>query len=181
MSINPTNPTDVPGYIHAKLLNAETLAGNKPTNLLDPLTDATHSLRAAALMNSVISQVQGVMHTPPEPTMREHEAEKALTKLVRELADALRGGWTMDDAKADADWLKLRALYMHYCGGVEDAFYEKTPALAAAVRKNDPHWFGQIALEAWNEYADAALVTRVEDEVRYLKSRDEALAEDRGR
>lgn len=90
MSTNPTNP--------------ETLLGNKP--LVDPLTDATHSLRTAKLMNSVLDRVQGVMHSPHEPVST-HEAVARLfgprggvpepttadlASLVKDLGEFYRGG-----------------------------------------------------------------------------------------
>jgi len=104
-----------------------------------------------------------------EPGLRAREAELALASAVRTLAQWLIDGGRREELTDGPEWRQLRALYLHYCGGVEDALYASTAALAAAVRKNDAHWFGQIALDAWNSYADAALIQRVEAKAAELR------------
>jgi len=106
----------------------------------------------------------------PEPTMREHEATTALTKLVHTVANDIREGCgTIKDAKTWPEWNQLRALYLHYCGGVEDALFDekgvKTALLAAAIRAQKAAPIGDLVLEAWNEYADKALERWVMEEV----------------
>lgn len=177
MSTNPTDPIvlDLSNLTQSEAHAALMQFGRAVQKLSTPETMFTGDplatlAEAARQVNETLLPLNA-----PEPTMREHEAEKALTKVVRELAEALRAGWTLAEVESDPDWIKARALYFQYCGGCEDALYEKTAFLAAAVRKNDPHWFGQIALDAWNEYADKALVKRVNEKVQELNEDDAAV------
>ena len=130
-------------------LNAETVCGNKPGN----------SLLAAGALNRVSN----------EPGLRVHEAEIALARAVRAMAQWLVDGGLRAELTDGPEWRQLRALYLHYCNGVEDALYDKTAVLAAAIRDGKAAWVGDIVLDAWNSYADAALIERVEAKAAELR------------
>ena len=85
---------------------------------------------------------------------------------MREFATDIREkGYSIDDLKFSPEWQEARALYFLYCNGFEDALYESRAILAAAVRADKSAWVGDVVLHAWYEYADDALVTRINEEV----------------
>jgi hypothetical protein len=174
-----TQPTDTP-----RPLNAENLLGDKPLTLyvdrsveFADLDSAREYLRrvgeATHYLCGGVSLAYRVLPRS-DLGMLERETSRTLERQVREFATDVRtGGWTLDQLMREPDWCALRATYLLYCAGIEDALYQRAGLLAAATRKNDPHWFGQIALEAWNEYADERLV-------KLVRAKVEELAEDAG-